>query len=448
MDNINIIFIVISSLFLFFFFISSVFEKEFRAWFASLLFLLVNTLFWLFLIKYNNIPVIFILNIITVVVILFLVLLSFIKFFPVKPAPETEDIEQFDERDNMFSRNNLKNHPDISRKYYRRFPEKKIIDKKIQKYPGLGEKGGTYYDKYFSPVIDAAFSVLDRTGFLTEGDIAPKKQKIDPEKITKAIKSIAKYYGAADIGITELKSHHLYSFHGRKAENWGGEIKNDHKYSITFIVKMNIDQIKHSPSLPVLLESSKEYVESAKIAHIIAEYIRSFGFKAKSHVDGNYDIVAVPLAADSGLGEVGRMGILIHNRLGPAVRISAVTTDIPLETSGKKNFHIEEFCDICKKCAFNCPTRSISEKDKNTNRGFEHWSVNQETCYTFWRKSGTDCAFCIRVCPYTKKDTLLHNAVRFYISRNQVNQRIALFLDDIFYGRKFRLKKKNPKDLS
>lgn len=448
MDNINIIFIVISSFFLFFFFISSVFEKEFRAWFVSLLFLVVNTLFWLLLIKYNNIPVIFILNIITVVVILFLVILSFIKFFPVKQAPETEDIEQFDERDNMFSRNNLKNHSDIGKKYYRKFPEKKIIDKKIQKYPGLGEKGGNYYDKYFSPVSDAAFSVLDRTGFLTEGDITPKKQKIDPEKITKAIKSIAKYYGASDIGITELKNHHLYSFHGRRAENWGKRIENDHKYGIAFIVKMDIDQIKHSPALPVLLESSKEYVESAKIAHIVAEYIRSFGFKAKSHVDGNYDIVAVPLAADSGLGEVGRMGILIHNRLGPAVRISAVTTDIPMETSGKTNFHIEEFCDICKKCAFNCPTRSISEKDKNTDRGFEHWSVNQETCYTFWRKSGTDCAFCIRVCPYTKKDTLLHRVVRFYISRNPVNQRIALSLDDIFYGRNFLLKKKNPKDLS
>jgi hypothetical protein len=40
------------------------------------------------------------------------------------------------------------------------------------------------------------------------------------------------------------------------------------------------------------------------------------------------------------------------------------------------------------------------------------------------------------VCPYTKPDTFVHRLVRFYISRNPFNQRLALFLDDLFYGRR------------
>ncbi|MEN8155091.1 MAG: reductive dehalogenase domain-containing protein [Acidobacteriota bacterium] len=439
------VFAVLSTFFFLVFFLFSLFEKEWRASLVSFLSITINLSFWIFLIKYSHIRSIFIFNIIIIIVVLFLSVLSFVKYFPAHPEKKTEKIKKYDERDHMFSRNNLNNHQNLRKKYYKKYPEKEKIDKKIGKFPNLGEKGSTFYDKYYSPVIDAAFSVLDRTGFLTDGSMAIKKQKTDPEKITEAIRFIAKYYGAVDIGITELKDFHFYSHHGRKSENWGKKVENTHKYGIAIIVKMDIDQIKHSPALPVLLESSKEYVESAKIAHIIAEYIRGFGFSARSHVDGNYDLLAVPLAADCGLGEVGRMGILIHKKLGPAVRISAVTTDIPLQTSVKQNFYIEEFCDICKKCALNCPTGSISEDGKSSNRGFEHWSVNQEKCYTFWRRSGTDCAFCIRVCPYTKKDTLLHNFVRFYISRNRINQRIALFFDDIFYGRKFKIKKKNPK---
>ena len=67
--------------------------------------------------------------------------------------------------------------------------------------------------------------------------------------------------------------------------------------------------------------------------------------------------------------------------------------------------------------------------------------INQEKCFSFWKTIGADCGICIRVCPYTKPDTLIHRTVRFYISRNPINQRIALFLDDLFYGRKIKITK-------
>ncbi len=445
MDNFNLFFLVGINLFFLFFFVSSVYEGEKRASLVSFVFTMLNTSFWLFLIKFNEIKFIYYINYFVIGFFIIFGIISLIKYFPEKEKENLEDVEQFDERDHMFSRNNLQFYPHLMEKYYKIKPENKQIDEKIHKLPELGEKGARYYDPYYSEIANASFKVLDRTTFLVNGEFSSERKNLDPEKISEAIKFIAKYYGAVDIGITELKKHHYYSYHGRRAENWGEKIEPRHKYAIIIIVEMDYDMIKNAPTLPVILESSKQYVEAAKIAHIIAEYIRGFGYEARSHVDGNYEVIAVPLAVDAGLGEIGRMGLFMHPDYGPRVRISIVTTNLNLiTTKKKKNHHIEEFCKICKKCAYNCPTKSIPLENKPLKRGFHHWSINQETCYAFWKKIGTDCAFCIRSCPYTKKNTLLHKLIRFYISLNPINQRIALFFDDIFYGKNYKIKKQNP----
>jgi len=104
---------------------------------------------------------------------------------------------------------------------------------------------------------------------------------------------------------------------------------------------------------------------------------------------------------------------------------------------------MEKFCLICKKCADNCPTLSISEEDEEpiNSRGIKLWSIDQEKCFSYWKTIGTDCGICIRVCPYTKPNTFIHKLVRSYISRNPINQRIALLMDDLFYSRKIKIPK-------
>jgi epoxyqueuosine reductase QueG len=150
---------------------------------------------------------------------------------------------------------------------------------------------------------------------------------------------------------------------------------------------------------------------------------------------------------DSGLGELGRMGILIHRIYGPCVRLSVVTTDLDLIPTGKTRLYIEEFCRFCKKCARNCPSKAISSGEEPNSRGAIHWSIEQEKCFSYWKRIGTDCGFCIRVCPYTKPNTFFHRLVRFYISRNSLNQRIALLLDDLLYGRQVPVPRDNPAQL-
>jgi len=425
-------------------FISSVIEKQWRAVCVSLTLEIVYTLFWFFLYvnKYQVFAQI-IIYIITALVVLF-TMASLIKHFPEEDEKQY-DIEQFDEREHMFSRNQLQYHPDLASKFYAAHPEFKEIDHKINNQPELGEEGGKFYDKYFAAIPEASFRLLDRSRFLATGPAENDITNLSLEKLTQTIKFIAKFYGAADIGITKIKQYHLYSHRGRHSEYWGQKVKTTHKTAVVIVTAMDQELYRYSSSLPVLMESARKYVESAKIAHIIAEYLRMFGFESRSHVDGEYEVLCVPLSRDAGLGNVGRLGLFIHKNLGPCVRLSVVTTEAELPVSvNKPDESIEHFCRICKKCSDNCPTKSIPSDEKPVSRGFPHWSVHQETCYSYWKTIGTDCGFCIKVCPYNKPNTLLHKLARFYISRNPLNQRIALFIDDFLYGRKIKLPDKNP----
>ena len=433
---------------------SSIFERENRATFLSFGGLLANSLFWCVLIRYHENPVGHAFGIAAVGAVCLFATISLIKYFPEDPAlilPDSEfaAIEQFDERDNMFARNNLQFHSDIAAQYYERHPERLSIDERIHRKPELGEEGGRYFKPYETAVAEAGFAMLDRTRNVSEGAAGAKKNELDLARLTKTIKRIALRYGAVDVGIASLRGYHFYSHVGRHRENWGERIESKDRSAIVIIVAMELDLVKQAPAAPAMIETARQYVEAAKIAHVIAHYLRSFGCAARSHVDGYYQTLCVPLAAAAGLGEVGRMGILMHPVYGPCLRISAVTTELELPVEPIKRYpHIRRFCVICKKCSDNCPTGAISgDEAESASRGCRHWSINQESCFAFWKESGTDCGFCICVCPFSKPNTLFHKLARFYVSRNPLNQQLALWMDDLFYGRKIKLPKANEPTL-
>lgn len=450
-STVNWIVFAISNTLLILLLVSSLLEKEPRAALISLTGVVVNTGLWIGLNLFMHLKWVLFSNLALLILLVVFVIVSLIKFFPTVNQRDLSAVQLFDERDHMFSRNNLKSHPQLAEKYYNAHPEKKEIDEKIHNKPEVEEPGRVFYDSQYTPVFDAVFHHLKQTRGAAWGEAFAEKKKVNNEKLAQIIRELAGYYGAVDVGITSLKPYHLYTHAGRHVENWGEKIRNNHCTAIVIIVAMDVDMIKSAPALPVVQESARQYVEAAKIANIIAAYIRYLGYAARAHIDGNYQLVCVPAAVDAGLGSLGRIGLLMHPVYGPCVRICAVTTELELPpTTNTKNFNtlnpgtIEHFCDICKKCADNCPTQSIGKGEEPFSRGFRHWSINQQTCYSYWKTIGTDCGFCIRVCPYTKPNTIMHKLVRFYISRNALNQHIALLLDDIFYGRKQPIADKNP----
>ncbi len=234
-----------------------------------------------------------------------------------------------------------------------------------------------------------------------------------------------------------MQPYHYYSHIGRGTGTYGEPISVDHSFGIAFTVEMDFDMVGASPCPPVVMESGRQYVEAARIAVQLAAVIRDLGYPARAHIDGNYRVIAPLVGRDAGLGEIGRMGILMTPREGPRVRIGVVTTSLELISDDyQPDMALIDFCTICKKCAENCPSRSIPFNNRGQNNGALRWQIDSDTCFLYWNVIGTDCARCMAVCPFSHPDSFSHNLVRSGISRSGSFRRVALRLDDIFYGKK------------
>jgi len=343
---------------------------------------------------------------------------------------------KIDERDTMFSRNELKKDTEKYQKYYNKYPEKQLIDDNIKSNPGLLNTKATSHHPAMFFSSKASFFAVDALKQKVDGDIAETQYAFAEKDITNYIKKWAKKLGAMEVGVTELRDYHSYSYRGRKG-NYNKEVTLNNKFAIAFSVEMDFDNVRSGPLAPIVMESAQQYMESGAIAVQLAEFIRSLGYPARAHIDGNYEVVCPLVAKDAGLGEIGRMGLLMTPKHGPRVRLGVVTTDLPLviDENGYDPSVIE-FCTNCKKCAVNCPSDSISMLDRVEIDGVIRWQINQESCFDFWTKSGTDCGRCMSVCPYSHPDNLLHNIVRFGIKNSSIFSRIALNLDDFIYGKK------------
>ncbi|MFC1545651.1 4Fe-4S dicluster domain-containing protein, partial [Gemmatimonadota bacterium] len=139
------------------------------------------------------------------------------------------------------------------------------------------------------------------------------------------------------------------------------------------------------------------------ISNTVVAVLEALGYRAKSHHDAHYDCILPPLAVEAGLGEVGRHNILITDRYGTRVRIGAVTTDFPISHNRPINLGVEHFCMHCRKCAVNCPSRSLESGERQDIRGVLKWPTEADRCYAYWRQMSSDCGICMSVCPFSHR---------------------------------------------
>ncbi|NOY58109.1 MAG: reductive dehalogenase [Calditrichaeota bacterium] len=367
------------------------------------------------------------------------ILLLFFPFMRGKAVLVVDPQNRYDERDIMFARARYVRGTPQYRDYYSRRPERKKIDDAIRAMPKLLSPGGKYYDPVRSAIAKNYFEINKKLASLVEGRPADKKKKIEPIQATRLLKDMARKLGAVDAGIARLNPAHVYSYIGRSPGRYGIPVNLKHHFIFVFAVEMDFKAMVRAPQLDVVIESSQKYLEAAKIAIAIASYIRSIGYEARAHVDTNYRLMLPAAAVDAGLGEVGRLGILIHPRYGARVRLGAVSTDLPLNVDEPITFAVQQFCGECKKCARNCPAGAISSRKSRNVRGVVKWSTNQAACYRYWREVGTDCGICMRVCPYSKPNNFVHNVIRFAATNSPLSRKLSILADDLFYGKKIRI---------
>ena len=343
-----------------------------------------------------------------------------------------------DERTIMFARARMKPGSDAFNAYYQAHPEHLEPDNAFRQNPRLLSEGASFYDPFLGSSPDASFFLTEVLSQAVDGPISPTMINKPQKENTDFVKGLARYHGAVDVGICALQPHHIYSHIGRGEGVWGAPVDLDHKFGIAFTVEMTHEMIQAAPRMPAVMESARQYVEAGKIAVILASAIRNLGYPARAHIDGNYRVIAPLVARDAGLGEIGRMGLLMTPRLGPRVRIAVVTTDLPLLVdSSDFNPSVIDFCDQCQKCVTVCPSQAIPDGPRSHQPdGSFRWKINAEQCYTYWTRIGTDCGRCMAVCPYSHPDTLLHNLIRYGVSHSANFRKAAVKMDDLFYGSK------------
>ena len=146
-----------------------------------------------------------------------------------------------------------------------------------------------------------------------------------------------------------------------------------------------------------------------------AEYLRALGYAAAPLTTDAVEQIgdnrtALPhktAAVRAGLGWIGRNCLLVTPEYGPAVRISTLLTDAPLDCA--RTF-IEPRCGECRACVDACPAHALSGKMWTPPSDREEL-VNAERCLRkqlelMKSRTGLEfdlCGRCFAVCPYTKK---------------------------------------------
>lgn len=435
--------LIILICFFFLFALYCLLEKEKRAFWRSsivFLFLIIITIIfflaesplkkWLF----GTVFILLILDLATL-------LLSPLKRKSIEIVGEQNKI---DERDVIFTRFEYREGTETYEEYYRRRPEHKKIDDEIRKFPDILSHSHLKKNPLLSALASAEFDFLEHQLTQVSGRESREKSQLPPSENTRIIKKIIKYLGSDHCGICLVDQAYVYSHVGRGPEHYSEEIKLEHKYAIAFTLEMDLGMVASAPKESVIVETGKKYVEATKISIIVANFIRRLGYPARAHIAGsNYQAMLPPLAWLAGLGELGRLGILITSKYGPRARLGLITTDLPLVADKSKILGIQNFCQKCKKCAKNCPAQAIPYEEKVEENGVMRWVLNREECYKFWRKAGTDCAVCIYVCPYSKSNNAFHNFIRIMAQNSSAAQSLSVWADDFFYGR-IPLRRKSP----
>jgi reductive dehalogenase len=284
--------------------------------------------------------------------------------------------------------------------------------------------------------------------FLGPHAIADPKDRpfhdLSPENMTRLVKNYALHLGADLVGICRVNPLWAYSHRGEihygNWEDWGQEITDIPTYAVVFCTEMDKDHVDTAPHTASLAESGANYAKGAYISTLLAHWFAHMGYRGVAEHNRHYTLILPPLAVDAGLGEIGRMGYLIAPIFGPRVRIFATLTDMPLIPDHPISLGVDTFCTHCKKCSHACPSKSIPSEGKTVHNGIEKWKINEDTCFEYWSKVGTDCCVCMAICPFSRPNTLIHRAVRWCLIHSRLAQLTFPYVDRFLYGNKWRSK--------
>lgn len=232
----------------------------------------------------------------------------------------------------------------------------------------------------------------------------------------KNLKRAAKSMGAGLLGVCEFDERWIYGtrYSEKTQQSKPIDIPHDLPFVVVVGEPMDLDLTATVPSALSGSATGMGYTHDTVILLTLTQYILNLGYRAVASM--NDSALAIPLAVQAGLGEVGRHSLLITREYGPRLRLGKIFTDMPLDVDEPKNFGVKQFCDICQRCSNACPPKAItfdppSRKAHSVSnlKGVLKWTTVAEKCFKFWAGQNSDCSICIRVCPYNRDFSKWYN---------------------------------------
>lgn len=274
-----------------------------------------------------------------------------------------------------------------------------------------------------------------------EGWPEPYKFESD-EAATQNLRRAADTMGAGLLGVCEYDERWVYAsaYSERTRQSKPVDIPDDLPRVIVIGEPMDFDLTATVPSALSGAATGMGYTHDTVVLLTLTQYIRNLGYRAIASM--NDSALAIPLAVQAGLGEVGRHSLLITEEYGPRLRLGKIFTDMPLTISEPKKFGVREFCDICQRCSAACPPKAIpsgkpsrmAHSVSNLN-GVLKWTTWAEKCFKFWAGQNSDCSICIRVCPYNRDFRKWYNRLWIKLAGTRL-RRLMLQVDIWFFDRK------------
>jgi epoxyqueuosine reductase len=256
-----------------------------------------------------------------------------------------------------------------------------------------GQVQERFMERFFK--VDAykdIYKLADR-GPAKLSEPAPARAEVPPAEWTRRLKEYALANGADLVGIARLDRAWLF------------EGQDDPlPWVVVFGMRMDHARLSMAPATPENPDSQVEvhdqYNRGARAANRTAQWLREAGFQSTSY-PGPWAkaLLMVPAALACGFGELGKHGSIINREFGSSFRLSAVSTDMPLEPDARDTFGADDFCTNCRICVDACPPDAIFH-EKQIVRGEQRWYVDFDKCIPYFTET-YGCGICIAVCPWS-----------------------------------------------
>ena len=281
------------------------------------------------------------------------------------------------------------------------------------------------------PLSAAQKDVIDHIALMEANPVAAQKAPIpqNPEVLSHHIKSVGYFLKADVMGICKVPVSAYYNH-----DKQGNPIDVRFENAIIIVMRKELKAIRASSGHDWMGDpiSFQAYQHLGMVAETIANYIRRLGWDSSAQYGpsfvNRYTVLLPPLLLAAGIGEVSRAGIILNPYLGLAFKAAVVLTDMPLVSDQPVDFGLQRFCQSCKICAENCPSKAISTGDKVMYNGYETWKLNTQRCasFNFTNKKGTMCNACVKSCPWSNPSTWSHNLVRELVMNISLTHPIAI----------------------